>query len=205
MASLVNRVHTPPNDFGLISREVPSYDDYHAPERRYIQQRPLQSLSVLSQTSLANDLISGQNEDTQLIPSNQCFAPRSPSPSSLNSGSGNTESVGSQVQYDEVVPELREDRVAKGENPHIDWSKGLLSPIKFSPQRIEKNTQPSRSQARLNPTQFSSEPRNERARYVFYPPKNPSDRPSHIYDCHRSVPRRRLSYGEPLTLAKPRL
>ena len=190
------------DDFHLTSNNVPCYNGHHDSGRRCAKQPPLESSLMSPRKKLTDELISREFQDVHLISSNQSFAIRSSSSSSLGTDLDNIESVNILAQQDKALSRPPNDSVAKDDGHPTDWSKALLSPIKFIPQPVAKDSQPSESQSERT---APSEARGKPARYIFYPPKNPSDRPRHIYDCHSSVvPRRRLSYGEPLTLANPK-
>lgn len=76
----------------------------------------------------------------------------------------------------------------------FDFSKPLLSPIKFTP--------PSESKVLDLVSLNSSQSGNTSSIYLYYPPMNPADKTSPASDLSRDIPRRQLFYGEPLHTLK---
>lgn len=70
-----------------------------------------------------------------------------------------------------------------------DFSKPLLSPIRFTPPGELKVP----DLAPSGPDERTNEP----SAYRFFPPTNPADKIPSGFDLHRDVPRRRLFYDEP--------
>lgn len=88
--------------------------------------------------------------------------------------------------------------------PTSGGSKALLSPIRFAVQVGREEEWPTVSEQSHVLTSKSTTLFQTQSKYLYYPPRNPLDSIGNVSDLDRKVPRRRLSYGEPLTTTEPR-
>ncbi|KAL6713575.1 hypothetical protein ACLMJK_009040 [Lecanora helva] len=111
---------------------------------------------------------------------------------------------------DEVIPE-NQDRIERAEyqitaNDRVtaDDYRTLLPPFAFAPPYTRSHQDGTLAQSDHNQSSPLLHCSHEPPRYVFYPPKNPSEKVARFPNPQRKVPRRQLSYGEPSSTPKSR-
>ena len=193
---------------GLLStsREVPWYEDSRLDPilgGRQAKPRPPRPSLTLPQTRSVSSQVSEHTGTSGSVTLSDSTTFQSPSFLSCDTDSSNSESEDglSEYRYELDIPLL--DRVASLENGPIADSKTLLSPIAFTPPLKAGDSSVYTPESSHVQTPRFFQHHEGIPKYVFYPPKNPSEKSCLTSDCHRKVPRRQLSYGQRFCTPKP--
>jgi hypothetical protein len=197
----------PIEDWNLPSDRYSESDrlDHYLVEERTKRRTTSWPLSTLPLESLTSQLAANQFQrdgQTSLLPtspfeSDECLEKSATLP--LLTAEPSESITGSEVIYESSPTSTSVDERLTEWDYHdytaaFDFSKPLLSPIKFTP--------PPESKVQDLVSLRSSQSGNTSSTYLYYPPKNPADKPSPASDFSRDIPRRQLFYGEPLHTLK---
>lgn len=209
--SIQNSTHNAPNEFCMTPDDASccshcSIERDPVGTRSWLQHLP-PSL-ILPQKRSIRSSIPRHNYDGQHLLSRHACEDGSSSSSSLSTTFSSSESGEGETESHEEIATPSTKLSTRNNTLAIDCSKALLSPIRFSPQSEGNGCQLSATEPDPISTPAPPKHSDKPSRYIFYSPKNPSEKRSeklfHVLDPQRKVPRRQLSYGEPLSTPKPR-